>query len=52
MRQIRILQYAQKVKTPKQDSTVYSFLLLFFFTIINSLTLSLQSFTSHHLLLL
>ena len=26
MRQIRILQQVQKVKTPKQDSTVYSFL--------------------------
>jgi len=25
-RQIRILQHVQKVKTPKQDSTVYSFL--------------------------
>jgi len=24
--QIRILQHVQKVKTPKQDSTVYSFL--------------------------
>ena len=24
-RQIRILQHVQKVKTPKQDSTVYSF---------------------------
>jgi len=40
-KQIRILQHVQKVKTPTQDSTVYSFLLLFFFTIINSLTLSL-----------
>jgi hypothetical protein len=30
---------------------VYSFLLLFFFPITNSLTLSPQSFTSHHLLL-
>jgi hypothetical protein len=29
-RQIRI-QHVQKVKTPQQDSTVYSFLLLFFF---------------------
>ena len=29
-RQIRILQYVQKLKTPKQDSTVYSFLLFFF----------------------
>ena len=29
-RQIRILQHVQKVKTPQQDSTVYSFLLLFF----------------------
>ena len=26
MRQIRILQHVQKVKTPKQDSTVYIFL--------------------------
>jgi len=25
-RQIRILQHVQKVQTPKQDSTVYSFL--------------------------
>ena len=25
-RQIRILQHVQKVKTPKQDSTVYSLL--------------------------
>ena len=25
-RQIRILQHVQKVKTPKQESTVYSFL--------------------------
>ena len=29
-RQIRI-QHVQKLKTPQQDSTVYSFLLLFFF---------------------
>jgi len=25
-RHIRVLQHVQKVKTPKQDSTVYSFL--------------------------
>ena len=29
-RQIRNLQHVQKVKTPQQDSTVYSFLLLLF----------------------
>ena len=28
--QIRILQHVHKVKTPKQDSTVYSFLGFFF----------------------
>jgi len=47
----RVLQHVQKVKTPKQDSTVFSFL-YFFFALINSLTLSPQSFTPHHLLLL
>ena len=30
-RQIRILQHVQKVKTPKQDSTVYSLLYFFFY---------------------
>ena len=35
-RQIRI-QHVQKVQTPKQDSTVYSFLLLFYFQSLNNL---------------
>jgi len=50
---MRILQHVKKIKNSQVRQYCVQFLVIvFFFTITNSLTLSPKSFTSHHLLLL